>query len=113
MLIVETIARVRRDHHILHKPIKQIARERGLSRNAPAGRACGRAGADAGGEPIQEPPRALMRMFEPLRAEGYDGGWATAYTAQVRGKLQDIAKGLGIIKPEKADAEAEPQSVFT
>lgn len=33
MLIVETIGRVRRDHFVEKKGIKQIARERGLSRN--------------------------------------------------------------------------------
>ena len=33
MLIVETIGRVRRDHFVEKKSIKQIARERGLSRN--------------------------------------------------------------------------------
>ena len=33
MLVVETIAKVRRDHIVDKKPIKAIARERGLSRN--------------------------------------------------------------------------------
>ena len=33
MMIVESIARVRRDHFVGKKGIKQIARERGLSRN--------------------------------------------------------------------------------
>ena len=33
MLIVETIAKVRRDHIVDHKPIRAIARDRGLSRN--------------------------------------------------------------------------------
>jgi predicted transcriptional regulator len=33
MLIVETIAKVRRDHIVDKKAIKEIARERGLSRN--------------------------------------------------------------------------------
>ena len=33
MLIVETIAKVRRDHIVDKKPIKAIARDRGLSRN--------------------------------------------------------------------------------
>jgi len=33
MLIVETLGRVRRDHFVEKKGIKQIARERGLSRN--------------------------------------------------------------------------------
>lgn len=35
----------------------------------------------------------------------------TAYTAEVRAKLLDIAKELGIIKPEKADEGAEPLPV--
>jgi hypothetical protein len=33
MLIVETIAKIRRDYHVQHKGLKTIARERGLSRN--------------------------------------------------------------------------------
>jgi DNA invertase Pin-like site-specific DNA recombinase len=33
MLIVETIAKVRRDHIVDKKSIKAIARDRGLSRN--------------------------------------------------------------------------------
>ena len=34
MLVVETIAKVRRDHFVHGKSIKQISRERGLSRNS-------------------------------------------------------------------------------
>jgi len=33
MLVVETIAKVRRDHILDKKPIKAIVRDRGLSRN--------------------------------------------------------------------------------
>ena len=33
MLVVDTIARVRRDHEVHKKGIKEIARDRGLSRN--------------------------------------------------------------------------------
>lgn len=99
MLVVETIGKVRRDHFVHGKTIKEIARARGLSRNTV--RKVLRSGQTAFGyERTSQPmpklgkyvnaletmlrenkvvPRrerlTLMRMFELLEAEGYDGGY--------------------------------------
>jgi len=99
MLIVETIAKVRRDHIVDKKAIKEIARERGLSRNTV--RKVLRSGetsfAYARGKqpypklgPYLEELRGLLaenedrsrrervtmlRLFEDLGQSGYSGGY--------------------------------------
>ena len=99
MLIVETIAKVRRDHIVDKKPIKAIARDRGLSRNTV--RKVLRSGAtsfsyERGEQPypklgpyLEELRRLLaeneersrrervtmLRLFEDLGRSGYSGGY--------------------------------------
>ena len=99
MLIVETIAKVRRDHIVDKKPIKAIARDRGLSRNTV--RKVLRCGAtsfsyERGEQPypklgphLEELRRLLaenenrnrrervtmLRLFEDLGRSGYSGGY--------------------------------------
>src|SRR6266851_528746 len=60
MLIVETIARIRREHFIKGKTIKEIARDLKVSGNT----------AKAAREQL-----TLIRIFEELRGRGYDGGY--------------------------------------
>lgn len=123
MLIVETIARVRRDHHILHKPIKQIARERGLSRNTvrkilrtdetsfsyerdhqPLPRLGGHVVAlERMLEENQSKSRrerlTLMRMFELLQAEGYDGGYDAIRRHVRRWRAERVSVATGVFIP--------------
>lgn len=99
MLIVETIAKIRRDHLVHGKSIKAIARERHISRNTV--RRVLRSGETAfeyrrstqprpklqgfterleelleGNRSVSRRERlTLMRMFELLRDEGYEGGY--------------------------------------
>ncbi len=99
MLIVETIAKVRRDHIVDKKPIKAIARDRGLSRNTV--RKVLRSGEtsfayERGEQPypklgpyLEELKRLLaeneersrrervtmLRLFEDLGRSGYSGGY--------------------------------------
>jgi transposase len=99
MLIVETIARIRRDHLDRGKSIKEIARELNLSRNTV--RRVLRSGETALVYEREAPPRpklgvwtqdlerllmtnstaaarerlTLIRIFEELRALGYAGGY--------------------------------------
>src|SRR6267142_1259797 len=99
MLIVETIARIRREHFIKGKTIKEIARDLKVSRNTvrkvlrsgetsfeyerviqprpKLGRWTAELGALLAGNSIK-PSReqlTLIRIFEELRGRGYDGGY--------------------------------------
>src|SRR3978361_1630410 len=99
MLVVETIARIRREHCIKGKTIKEIARDlkgswntvrkvlrsgetsfeyegvvqprpkRGRGAEDRAGLLAGNAGKSAREQPT------LIRIFEELRGRGYDGGY--------------------------------------
>src|ERR1051325_6866508 len=99
MLVVETIARIRREHFVKGKTIREIARDLGISRNTV------RRGLRSGGTPFEyerevqprpklgrwtaelddllagnavKPAReqlTLIRFFEELRGRGYDGGY--------------------------------------
>ena len=99
MLIVETIAKVRRDHIVDKKPIKAIARDRGLSRNTV--RKVLRCGATSFSYERREQPYpklgpyleelrrllaenedrsrrervTMLRLFEDLGRSGYSGGY--------------------------------------
>lgn len=99
MLIVETIARIRREHFIRGKTIKEIARDLKVSRNTV--RKVLRSGATSSEyeRVVQPRPEAgrwaaeldgllaanatkaareqltLIRIFEELRGRGYDGGY--------------------------------------
>jgi len=99
MLVVETIARIRRDHRVHGKSIKAIARERGVSRNTVRKVLRGEATAFRYVRAAQPLPRlgsyrtrleellaanegrtrrdrlTLVRLFETLQAEGYTGGY--------------------------------------
>jgi transposase len=99
MLVVETIARIRREHFIKGKTIKEIARDLKISRNTV--RRVLRSGetafayerevqprpklgrwsneldvllADNAAKPARE-QLTLIRLFEELRGRGYDGGY--------------------------------------
>ena len=99
MLVVETIGRIRRDHLVKGKSIKEIARELGVSRNTV--RKVLRSGDTAFAYQREQQPRpklgrwkieldqlllkntavsarerlTLIRVFEALRELGYDGGY--------------------------------------
>ena len=98
MLVVETIARIRREHFIRGKTIKEIARDLRVSRNTV--RKVLRSGATSAEYERDVQPRpklgrwtaelddllegnatkpfreqlTLIRIFEELRGRGYDGG---------------------------------------
>lgn len=99
MMILETTAKIRRDHLIEKKPIKQICRERGVARNT--ARKAIREGTDAFVYQRKEQPRPQLgefverlesmleedwpqprkrrltakRMYEDLEREGYQGAY--------------------------------------
>src|SRR5579863_9881743 len=99
MLVVETIARIRREHFVKGKTIKEIARDLGVSRNTV--RKVLRSGETSFEyeRSIQPRPKlgrwtseldelltsnaakpareqlTLIRIFEGLRDRGYDGGY--------------------------------------
>src|SRR5262245_36666228 len=99
MLVVETIARIRREHFVKGKTIKEIARQLGISRNTV--RKVLRSGETAFEyeRTIQPRPKlgqwtaeldallegnagksareqlTLIRLFEELRSRGYDGSY--------------------------------------
>ena len=99
MLVVETIARIRRAHFVQGKPIKAIARELGLARNTV--RKILRSGSTSSAYEREVQPRpklgqwteelerrliandrlsrrerlGLIRIFEDLRGAGYQGGY--------------------------------------
>ena len=98
MITVETIGRVRRDHFVRQKSIKEIARERGLSRNTVrkilrSGKTeqtyeRGKSSLRQLGSHVEQLEQmleanrrkgrrerlTLKRMFELLRADGFQGG---------------------------------------
>src|SRR6185312_4116458 len=99
MLVVETIGRIRREHFIHGKSIKEIARDLRLSRNTvrkvlrsdetsfsyerrvaarPETWKMERATRSLLAANVEAPARqrlTLIRIFEELRALGYDGGY--------------------------------------
>ncbi|MFL6082424.1 MAG: IS21 family transposase [Mycobacterium sp.] len=99
MLVVETVGRIRREHFIQGKPIKEIARDLGISRNTVrkvlrSGKTAFAYERDVQPQPklgrwksdfdrmltenAAKPPRerlTLIRLFEDLRGLGYAGGY--------------------------------------
>jgi transposase len=99
MLVVETVARIRREHFVKGKTIKEIARDLGVSRNTV--RKVLRSGETSFEDERNVQPRpklgrwtseldellesnaakpareqlTLIRVFEELRGRGYDGGY--------------------------------------
>ncbi len=99
MLVVETIARIRREHFVKGKTIREIARDLGVSRNTV--RRVLRSGETSFEYEREVQPRpklgrwtaeldellvgnatkpareqlTLIRIFEELRGRGYDGGY--------------------------------------
>ncbi len=127
MLIAETIAKVRRDHIVYKKPIKAIARIRGLSRNT--ARKVLRSGETSFAYERKEQPYpklglyleeldrllseneehspreqvTLLQVFENLGRSGYGGG----YDAVRRyARRWHEARGSGGNKKQKADERA-------
>jgi transposase len=99
MLVVETIGRIRREHFVQRKPIKEIARDLGISRNTVrkvlrSGETAFAYARDVQPQPklgrwksdldrmltenTAKPPRerlTLIRLFEDLHGLGYVGGY--------------------------------------
>src|SRR4051812_12377101 len=99
MLVVETVGRIRREHYIQGKPIREIARDLGISRNTVrkvlrSGKTAFAYERDVQPQPklgrwksdfdrmltenAAKPPRerlTLIRLFEDLRGLGYAGGY--------------------------------------
>ncbi|MFL5283462.1 MAG: IS21 family transposase [Rhodopila sp.] len=99
MLVVETVGRIRREHFIQGKPIREIARDLGISRNTVrkvlrSGKTAFAYERDVQPQPklgrwksdfdrmltenAAKPPRerlTLIRLFEDLRGLGYAGGY--------------------------------------
>src|SRR6202045_4106607 len=99
MLVVETVARIRREHFIKGKTIREIARGLGVPRNTvrkvlrsgetsfeyerdvqprpKLGRWTEELDPMLSGNAAKAPREqlTLMRMFEELRAHGYEGGY--------------------------------------
>jgi transposase len=122
MMIVESIARVRRDHFVGKKSIKQIARERGLSRNTVRKIVRSEATAFSYERERQPLPQLgphverleemlaanarkgrrerlrLTRIFDLLEAEGYTGGYDAVrrYAAQWKRNNTQAAAGESV-----------------
>ncbi len=125
MLIVETIARIRREHFIKGKTIKEIARDLKVSRNTV--RKVLRSGETSFEyeRSIQPRPKlgrwapeldellaenaaksareqlTLIRIFEELRGRGYDGGYDAAYFAKTGQQFRQL-KDSGFAKSRTA-----------
>src|ERR1700742_5103030 len=119
MLVVETIGRIRREHFVLGKSIKQIARDLRLSRNTVRKVLRSNETSFSYERAVQPRPKlgrwkdeldrrlaanaaassrdrlTLIRIFEDLRSAGYEGGYdavrryATAWTKTTAGATAD------------------------
>src|SRR2546421_9828326 len=123
MLIVETIARIRREHFIKGKTIKEIARDLKVSRNTVrkvlrSGETSfeyerviqprpklGRWAAELDGLLEGKAAKSareqltLIRIFEELRGRGYDGGYDAVRL--------DTRRGRGVSRQSSAAAYAQ------
>ncbi len=131
MLTVETIGRIRREHFLKGKTIRQIARDLKLSRNTV--RKIVRSGetAFAYGRMVQPRPKlgpwvsvldellvsnaaksarerlTLIRLFEELRGRGYDGGYdAVRRYARRWGKIHGATTATAYVPLSFAPGEA-------
>src|ERR1700744_2745893 len=86
MLIVETVGRIRREHLVKGKSIKEIARDLKISRNTVRKILRSEETSSSYDREVQPRPRlgrgkaarerlTLIRLFEELRALGYEGGY--------------------------------------
>src|ERR1700760_3766676 len=125
MLIVETIARIRREHFIKGKTIKEIARDLKVSRNTVrkvlrsgetsfeyerviqprpklgrwAAELDGLLSGNAGKSAREQ--LTLIRIFEELRGRGYDGGYdAVRRLRQAMGQGARTIDGCGLCPAE-------------
>src|SRR5678809_165372 len=134
MLIVETIARIRREHFIKGKTIKEIARDLKVSRNTV--RKVLRSGETSFEYERQVQPRpklgrwavelegllaanaaksareqlTLIRIFEELRGRGYDGGYDAVRRYAKRWSKergQSTAAALSLIHISEPTRQAE------
>jgi len=131
MLVVETIARIRREHFIKGKTIKEIARDLRVSRNTvrkvlrsgetsfeyerevqprpKLGRWTSELGALLAGNAVK-PAReqlTLIRIFEELRGRGYDGGYdAVRRYARAWAKERGTATAAAYVPLSFAPGEA-------
>ena len=131
MLVVETIARIRREHFIKGKTIKEIARDLRVSRNTvrkvlrsgetsfeyerevqprpKLGRWTSELGALLAGNAVK-PAReqlTLIRIFEELRGRGYDGGYdAVRRYARAWAKERGAATAAAYVPLSFAPGEA-------
>jgi transposase len=127
MLIVETIAKIRRDYHVQHKGLKTIARERGLSRNTvrkvirsdvteltyerrePAFPRLGPfieeldALLSENGRRARRERLTLMRICEQLRANGYTGGYDSVRRYARRWRMQQATLAAPAFVPLQFD----------
>jgi hypothetical protein len=120
MLVVETIARIRREHFIKGKTIKEIARDLRVSRNTvrkvlrsgetsfeyerevqprpKLGRWTSELGSLLAGNAVK-PAReqlTLIRIFEELRERGYDGGYGGPPLCEGMGQRAGCGDGCGL-----------------
>src|SRR5215470_8692678 len=114
MLVVETVARIRREHFVKGKTIKEIARDLGVSRNTV--RKVLRSGETSFEYERNVQPRpklgqwtaaldellegnaakpareqlTLIRIFEDLRGRGYDGGYERFARGDTLGRYRNL-----------------------
>ncbi len=123
MLVVETIARIRRDHWVHGKSIKAIARDRGISRNTvrkvlrssetsfryerevqprrrlgPYEEVLGQRLAQNADKPRRE-RLTLIRLYEQLRDEGYEGGYDAVRRYARRWQRERLGSGAEVFVP--------------
>ena len=117
MLIVETIGRIRREHFVKGKTIKEIVRDLGISRNTVRKALRSEETSFGYGRDTQPLPKlgpwskklddlletnakklarerlTLIRVFEDLRGLGYEGGYVRIPTQAGRGYRFEAGQG--------------------
>src|SRR5690242_20787945 len=134
MLVVETVARIRREHFIKGKTIKEIARDLKMSRNTV--RRVLRSGATSFEYEREVQPRpklgrwtaeldellasnaakasreqlTLIRIFEELRGRGYDGGYDAVRRYARRWSKEHGQATAAVYVPRSEEHTSELQS---